>query len=111
MKHLALAALLFAGSASAAPFLWADVSAETDLCVYTAGGRSTDIPVLVNPVGAPTGMSNRVCKIDLANSAVGTNNITLAAKSTLWGVTSSAVPFAFVRPGSTSPPAGLQLAP
>jgi hypothetical protein len=110
-----LAVLLFASfPVFAAPFLVADVpDLNADTCVYTTNaGAVVASPVVVDAViGLPVN-SNRICKVDLVASPLGTNNIKLRLRtgSGLWG-DSADVPFSFVRPASTSTPAGMRLVP
>lgn len=104
-------------NAAAAPFLIADVpspgSDAADTCVYTtSSGALVTGPVAVDAsLGLPAN-NNRICKMDLSSSIVGTNNVKLRlrAGSGLWG-DSTDVPFTFARPASISPPATLRLAP
>lgn len=114
MKKLLISLLLCLSSAAyAAPFLWAVADPAADTCVFKPQGTAVtqDFPVVVlaagdaRPASFPSGAIN-VCKIDLANlsiAPVGTNNITLAVKSSLWGAVSSNVPFVFVRPSTSLP--------
>ena len=119
-KLLASLLLCFASAANAAPFLWAQIDQGADICVLTPHGTTVtqEFPVVtlaagdIRPAGYPTG-AIKVCKIDFASptlAPVGNNNISLAVKSSVWGVLSSNVPFAFTRPGSTLPaPSSIQL--
>lgn len=99
-------AIFLPNLALAAPFLVTDpVDANADRCVYTVkGGTPQEFPVVVEA-------GQRICKIDLAGAAVGTNDITLAVKSSLWGTVSTAVPFAFSRPSNLPAPANSRLVP
>jgi hypothetical protein len=111
-RIIPLLALAACSLAQAAPYVVWSVPAEVDTCVYTPQGLPTvEFPVVVDAVRGKPATNNRVCEFDVANAPVGTNNITAANKSALWGVTSSATPFAFTRPGPASQPSAIQLAP
>lgn len=111
-----LAVLLLPLGALGAPFLVADVpSPDADTCVFTStGGATITAPVLTDATLGVSVNGNRVCKIDLVSSPVGTNNVKLRLRNTanapLWG-DSADVPFSFARPASTAGPSALRLAP
>lgn len=93
MKKLILAVLmLFSTSSFAAPFLYSDPdpTGASDICGYT----------LNSGVDIETTVVNGGCKIDLANFPDGDNNMEVWFKSSLWGVESARIPFAFNKPAS-----------
>lgn len=97
-----------------APFITGDVEASCDTCVYISGGMPPiESPSVIDALrGNPAPpFNNRICKQDASGALIGTNNITLACKNTLWGMASAAIPFTFVRPGSISSPASIRLVP
>jgi hypothetical protein len=101
-----LMALAFPAGAHAAPYLVTDpVDDNADACVYQVGTAAPQIFPVVTEQG------KRLCKIDLANAAEGTNNITLRVRNTLWGKESASVPFSFTRPATVSAPANMRLVP
>jgi hypothetical protein len=106
MKKLLLL-MLVSPSVLAAPFLITDpVDANADRCVYTVkGGTPQEFPVTVDPT------LGRICKVDLASAPTGTNDITLAVKSSVWGTASANVPFAFTRPATVTAPANTRIVP
>jgi hypothetical protein len=111
-----LVSLAIVTSAYAAPFLVADVpTPDADTCVYTAasGAPFTSSVVVDAALGLPAN-ANRVCKVDLVASPVGTNNVKLrlrnVANAPLWG-DSVDVGFSFVRPAVQAPPAAMRLVP
>ena len=111
-----LIALAMSTSAYAAPFLVADVpTPDADTCVYTAAsGALFTSPVAVDAANGLPANGNRVCKVDLVASPVGTNNVKLrlrnVALAPLWG-DSVDVGFSFARPAVQAPPADLRLVP
>lgn len=116
MKKFFIAAvtLLCAVSAQAAkagPFLVADVDANADTCLYTAPASTTAVPspVVVDNVRGVTANNFRICKVDLSGVPVGSDTVSLAVQSTLWGVTSASAPFTFVRPSVPAVPAGSRI--
>lgn len=115
MKRITIAILALSGAcANAAPFLTGDVVAEADTCVFTAHGSTTQVesPVVVDNTRGKAEFNFRICRIDLAGSPVGTNNIKLAARNKVWGVTSVEVPFTFAKPGAAiASPGSLAIAP
>ena len=111
-----LATTVLVTSAYAAPYLVADVpTTDADTCVYTThAGALVTSPVVVDAVNGLPANSNRVCKVDLISSPVGTNNVKLrlrnVANAPLWG-DSVDVGFSFARPAVQAPPGALRLAP
>lgn len=99
LVFVAFAVLMFfaVSPAKAAPFIFVKVtSTAANKCVLT-GSLAGEYAVTD---AAHEGQ--RGCKIDAAGVAVGTNNLTAAAKSDLWGVLGVAVPFSFERPSSSA---------
>ena len=111
-----LATTVLVTSAYAAPYLVADVpTTDADTCVYTThAGALVTSPVVVDAVNGLPANANRVCKVDLVASPVGSNNVKLrlrnVALAPLWG-DSVDVPFTFARPAVQAPPDALRLVP
>jgi len=112
-QRIVILLLSLATPAWAAPFLIADVDANTDTCYYTGPGATspTTSAVVVDNVRGVAANNFRVCKIDLSGVPTGTDNIVLAGGSSLWGVVSANVPFSFVRPAAPAVPSGTRLLP
>lgn len=107
MKTILALLALFALPAYAAPFLVTDpVDANADRCVLTMKGAAPqELPVI-------TEAGQRICKVDVGPIfAVGPNDLTLSVKNALWGVASTAVPFAASKPGTVQPPSNIRLVP
>lgn len=85
-----------------------DPTGAADKCVYQEGTNPpVETPVTVVPP-ALTG----ACDVVLDGFTTGQHNLQVWFKSTVWGVASAKVPFAFAKPGAGGPgPAGLKLAP
>jgi len=103
-KFLLLA--LFPVSASAAPFVVADLADQTTThCAISVdgGAYSADVPVQGSP---------KVCKHDLSAVAAGSHTVTLKAVKVdpVWGRQESvaSAPFTFTRPAGPPPPNGLR---
>lgn len=99
---VAILALMIAPVFSA-PFIVSDPdpSGAADKCVYQVGAATAvETPTAIVPPQLTGG-----CKIDAAPFAAGTTNMQVWFKSTLWGVETAKVPFAFTKPaaGSTGP--------
>lgn len=97
-------------AAFGAPFITSDPdpTGAADKCVYQIGSAT---PVESATVVTPPALTGN-CKIDVGAFPVGTANIQVWFKSTVWGVTSTKVPFTFVRPNAAAPgPSNLQLVP
>ena len=112
MKRLLFTLLFcFASSVFAAPFIVSDPdpTGASDKCVYQEGtAAAVETPVAAVPPSTVVGS----CKIDTAAFTVGSHNIQLWFKSTLWGVTSVKTPFGFQKPSASGiGPTNLQLVP
>jgi hypothetical protein len=94
--------LMFGGAAGAAPFAVGGVqSTAADKCVVTGATHAAlngEFDVVVDAVNGNPANQNRVCKIDLAAVPEGNNTLSIALKSSLWGVLGAPVNFSFVRP-------------
>lgn len=96
LAFVAFALIIYGTNVQAAPFVFVKVtSTAADKCVLT-GALSGEYAVTD---AAHEGQ--RGCKIDAAGAPVGTNTLTAAAKSDLWGVLGVAAPFSFTRPNSS----------
>ncbi len=106
MKNLLiLATAALAVSASAAPFAVGHVpSTAADKCViaFPSGAAAVESDVVVDAARGLPANGNRVCIVDVASAAVGSNSLTMQLKSNLWGVLGVAVPFSFTRPDPAS---------
>ena len=108
MKKL-LAALLFAPTAYAAPFFYADVEVGTTACgIVIDGGAKINSPTVTVPVSpsAPTGVQ---CKHDVGGLAPGSHTITataIAVNDPVWGTQESvpSAPLTTVRPAAKAVP-------
>lgn len=112
----ALAMLFFNQPAKAAPFAVGGVpTTAADKCVVTGATHAAlngEFDVVVDAVNGNPANGNRVCKIDLSAVPAGTNTLSIALKSNLWGQLGAAVPFSFERPTSASLVVdGIQLKP
>jgi hypothetical protein len=96
----ALAALSLA--AHAAPFLAADSAPGMLKCT------ATGLPAAVAPT---VDVAAGLCKWDLAGIPAGSYTVTATGDYGPWGASAASAPFQFVRPASTSMPAGLRLVP
>ncbi len=108
--------LMLCGAAQAAPFAVGGVpTTAADKCVVTGATHAAlngEFDVVVDAVNGNPANGNRVCKIDLAAVPEGNNTLSIALKSSLWGVLGAPVPFSFVRPASaTLAVDGIQLRP
>jgi hypothetical protein len=107
MKRITLVlALSLCSVAQAAPFLVSDPdpTGAADLCTYKDGSAAAvDTPVVKNAAGLP------FCHIDLGPAAAGMHTVTVAFKSTLWGVSSATTPFSFTKPSALTAPANMSI--
>jgi hypothetical protein len=100
--RFALLAALLPFAAQGAPFLVADALPGMVRC--TAAG----LPAVVVPT---VDVADGLCKWDLAGIPAGNHTATLTGDYAPWGVSPPGAPFPFVRPASTSSPAGSRLVP
>ena len=104
MRAILSLLLLVSVNVIAAPFLVSDADSTkaADKCVYQEGAAAV----------VETPLVSAACKIDLAAFSSGTHNLQVWFRSSLWGVDSAKVPFAFTRPaaGATGP-STLQIVP
>ena len=111
MKKLFAILLFCSFPVGAAPFVVSDpdTTGASDLCVYQEGTTApVESPVAAIPPSTIVGS----CKIDTAAFTVGTHNLQIWFKSTLWGVTSVKAPFVLTKPSATATgPANLRLVP
>lgn len=112
----ALLMLFFVQPASAAPFAVGGVpTTAADKCVVTGATHAAlngEYDVVVDAVNGNPANGNRVCKLDLSAVPEGSNTLSIALKSSLWGVLGAPVPFSFSRPASaTLAVDGIQLRP
>lgn len=86
----------------------ADPTGAADKCVYQVGtAPAVESPVIVI---APTLTGS--CDIQLDSFANGVHNLQVWFRSTVWGVDSAKVPFAFTKPAAGFPgPTGLKIQP
>ena len=110
MKNILALLLFVATPVFSAPFIVSDPDpiGTADRCVYQEGtAAAVETPLFVVPPQL-TG----ACKIDTVSFAAGTHNLLVWFKSTLWGVESAKVPFAFTKPAAgTTGPRNLRLEP
>ena len=117
LLKLALAFALVAASqfAASAPFAIADVpNPAADRCVvaFPSTSPAVESAVVVDAAYGNPANGNRVCKVDVSTAVVGDTTMTVALKSSVWGVMGSPVPFTFTRPSPGSlVPAGIALKP
>lgn len=116
MKWFALALLMFASLARAAPFLITNPVTGTTCTLYMDAVPGVTVPVVVASAPAVGNM----CQFDLAALAVGSHSATVtttALPDPVWGgggESVKSVPLAFVRPplsGLPAAPTGLRLTP
>ena len=103
LKTLITALMLFSGTVFAAPFLTSDPdpTGTADTCSYIDGtATQVDTPTV-----------DGGCKVDLARFSVGTHNLQVSFKNTLWNLESNSVPFVLVKPGNVGDPASIKVAP
>jgi len=116
LAFLAFALIIYGTNAQAAPFAVGGVpTTAADKCVVTGATHAAlngEYDVVVDAVNGNPANGNRVCKLDLAAVPEGNNTLSIALKSSLWGVLGAPVPFSFVRPASaTLAVDGIQLRP
>ena len=94
--------------ASASPVLVCDP--------YPVGASQPDQFVLVIDAGSPITSpaetlvdGTKRLKYDLAGISTGTHNVTVKARIDLWGLESTATPFAFAKPAAAVVPANIGL--
>lgn len=116
IAFIAIALITYGLNAQAAPFAVGGVpTTAADKCVVTGATHAAlngEFDVVVDAVNGNPANGNRVCKIDLSAVPAGTNTLSIALKSNLWGQLGAAVPFSFERPTSASLVVdGIQLKP
>lgn len=116
LAFIAIALIVYGTNAQAAPFAVGGVpTTAADKCVVTGATHAAlngEYDVVVDPVNGNPANGNRVCKLDLSAVPEGSNTLSIALKSSLWGVLGAPVPFSFTRPASaTLAVDGIQLRP
>lgn len=106
IAFIAIALITYGLNAQAAPFAVGGVpTTAADKCVVTGATHAAlngEYDVVVDAVNGNPANGNRVCKLDLAAVPEGNNTLSIALKSTLWGVLGAPVNFSFARPASGS---------